>query len=185
MTLDAACADPGPALLTDTGAKRPTLSRAAAEFRWLRLRIALVRLRPVRGSEHGANYLATLLAKEKPNAHGASGRIAIVTLSDLREPPDAHRRLRRWSWLQIWRPIPAVLTASLSLILAACASGSLPTRSDVADVPGAIALNTANHRSTVRGRRNRHSLPPRQDLSLCHWGRRRGWQRRGDHRNVR
>ena len=72
---------------------------------------------------------------------GPLDRIAIVTLSDLRVTLDAHRRLRRWSWLQIWRPIPTVLTASLSLILAACASGSLPTRSDVADVPGAIALN--------------------------------------------
>jgi hypothetical protein len=33
------------------------------------------------------------------------------------------------------------LAASLSLILVACGSGALPARSDVAEVPGAIALN--------------------------------------------
>jgi hypothetical protein len=72
---------------------------------------------------------------------GPLDRIAIVSLPDLRVTLDAHRRLRWRVSLQCRLATEAVLAASLSLILAACGSGSLPTRSDVAEVPGAIALN--------------------------------------------
>ncbi len=72
---------------------------------------------------------------------GPLDRIAIVSLSDLSVTSDAHRRLRWWSWLQFRLASPAVLAASIALSLVACGSGSLPTRSDAAEVPGAIALN--------------------------------------------
>ena len=72
---------------------------------------------------------------------GPVGRFANVSLSDLRVALDAPRRLRWWSWLQFRLATPATTVASLSLILAACGSGSLPTQPDVAEVPGAVALN--------------------------------------------
>ena len=72
---------------------------------------------------------------------GRLDRIVIVSLSELRVTLNARQRLRWWSRLQFWLATPAVLAASLSLILAACGSRSLQTRSDVAEVPGAIALN--------------------------------------------
>jgi hypothetical protein len=71
---------------------------------------------------------------------GPLGRLANVSLSDLRVTPDAHRRLCWCPWLRLLLATSAVL-GSLSLILAACGLGSLPTRSDVAEVPGAITLN--------------------------------------------
>ena len=70
---------------------------------------------------------------------GRLDTIVIVSLSDLCVTLDARRRQRRWSWLQFWRATS--LAASLSLMLTACGSGSPPTRSDVAEVPGAITLN--------------------------------------------
>jgi hypothetical protein len=72
---------------------------------------------------------------------GPLGRLANVSLSDLRVTLDADRRPRWWTWRLFSLAAPAVLAASLSLILVACGSGSLPTRSDVAEVPGAITLN--------------------------------------------
>ena len=71
---------------------------------------------------------------------GPLGRLANVSLSNLLVTPDAHRRLCWWTWLRLLLATPAVL-GSLSLILAACGLGSLPPRSDVAEVPGAITLN--------------------------------------------
>jgi hypothetical protein len=70
---------------------------------------------------------------------GRLDTIVIVSLSDLCVTLDARRRQRRWSWLRFWRATS--LAASLSLMLTACGSGSPPTRSDVAEVPGAITLN--------------------------------------------